>query len=406
MIQVFDQNGNSGPRIKIGCITIKNGNLPTPMLAEPTSLLESGGTAQLQLSWFCDSVGVERFEIWCASTTQADPGLFGTLIGPKLGTLPGTLVDDDSSIVEFCDYQTSTVRAGQIGNGAEFKAILNVPAGQELTFAVRAVGKGSYQDPPVNDDARPAGPFSNVIEAKWAPPPEFVQDVIPWPALGVPGASNPELEVANYQPGEGPFFALPLLEGDTHSSAILMGAYNAIEANVIIEDTFDPMDIFFTFRKQNVHPVSPQAVETIYPFVIYRHQVASNLYPNAVPNLVQVSPLIDRLTYQNDRPGERRIRDPFFRFVEKGSLPDATDSNGNPLFGLPVGGTFSRTLANTVLDLPEQHLDLPYLKPFQHLMFWVDPMPVVKNARYQYLTVHFDDRGEIERVIPTNTVQH
>jgi len=40
------------------------------------------------------------------------------------------------------------------------------------------------------------------------------------------------------------------------------------------------------------------------------------------------------------------------------------------------------------------------------MVWWVDPMPVAKGAKYQYIIVHFTKRGEISRVIPTNQVQH
>lgn len=405
-LQVFDQNGNSSARIKIGCVTIKNGDLGTPMVSDPSSLVVSGGKAQLQLKWFCDPVGIERFEIWCASASQTDPGLDSVVIGPKLDTLDGVIVNEDSPTLNFCGYQTATVASGRLGEGAEFSATLNVPAGQQLTFAVRAVGKGSYQNPPVDDQARPAGPFSNIVSATWSLPPEGEQDVIPWPALGVPGTSDQKLAVLNYQPGEGPFYALPLPEPDTHSSAILMGAFNAIEASTFIDTDLDPLDIFFTFRKQNIHPIAPEGRETIYPFVVYRHQLSSNAYPDAVPNLVQVSPLIDRITYQDQAAAGRILRDPFFRFLDKRNLPKITAPDGFSAFHLPMGGTFSRSLEGTVLGDPVQFPTVPYLRDFQHLMFWVDPMPVARGAKYQYLIVHFTDRGEVDRVIPTNPVQH
>ena len=67
-------------------------------------------------------------------------------------------------------------------------------------------------------------------------------------------------------------------------------------------------------------------------------------------------------------------------------------------------GTFCRDLQGTVLGIPAQHPDTEYLKGCDTLMCWVDPMPVAKGARYQYLIVHFNERGEIDRVIPTNYV--
>ena len=56
------------------------------------------------------------------------------------------------------------------------------------------------------------------------------------------------------------------------------------------------------------------------------------------------------------------------------------------------------------LGQPVKFPNTEYLKGINTLMCWVDPMPVAKGARYQYLIVHFNERGEINRVIPTNYV--
>jgi len=398
-VQVFDENGNSGPRVKIGCVTIQSGDLAVPMLAEATYLAQNAGQAQIRLNWFCDPVSAERFEIWCAAATAADPGVTSILIGLKLDTLPGALVNDDGAL-SFCGYQTKTIASGKIGSGAEFSTVLNVPSAQHLTFVVRAVGQGSYQNPPVDDDARPTGPFSNAIVANWAAPPAPNQPVIPWPALGLPGVADVELDVLKYQQGEGPFYAMPLPDGDSHASAILMGTYNSIEGGTFFNGGRDPLSIFFSFRKQNIHPVPADQLEPVLPFVVYRHQVPSEVYPAAVPNLVQVSPLLDRIGYKESGNGFRILRDPFFRFIPFNAI-----SVGSPYY-LPVGGTFSRNLQNAVIANPNQHANVPYLKDYDTMVCWVDPMPVARGASYQYLIVHFTPRGEIDRVIPTNVVKH
>jgi hypothetical protein len=414
--QVFDSDGNAGPRTKIGCITIKSGNLGTPMLAEATYLSENAGQAQLRLDWFCDPVGVERFEIWAASDSTGDPQLTSVLIGPKLigpklGDLNGAISGTNVEELTFSGYQTKTLNSGQIGNGAEFSVSLNVPSSQTLTFAVRAVGKGTYQDPAGSDEARPSGLFSNTVTANWKPPVIENQDIIPWPALAVPNVADVQLNVVNYQKGEGPFYASALPAGDSASASILIGAFKSFMKedhkdpfiSHIDKDT-DPLSLLFSFRKQNIHPAPENQIQSIAPFVIYRHQLPTEAKPDIVPNLIQVSPLIDRIAYKDHAgglaaEGYREIRDPFFRF--KGINADIA---GGGAYQVPVEGTFCRDLQGTVLGIPAQYPDTEYLKDCDTLMCWIDPMPVAKGARYQYLIVHFTQRGEIDRVIPTNYV--
>ena len=409
--QVFDRDGNAGPRTKIGCITIKSGNLGTPMLAEATYLSENAGQAQLRLDWFCDPVGVERFEIWAASDSTGDPQLTSVLIGSKLGALSGAISGTNVEELTFSGYQTKTLNSGQIGNGAEFSVSLNVPSSQTLTFAVRAVGKGTYQDPEDPDEARSSGLFSNTVTANWKPPVIGNQGIIPWPALAVPNVADVQISVANYQKGEGPFYASALAAGDSASASILIGAFKSFRQqdhkdpfiSHIDKDT-DPLSLLFSFRKQNIHPANENQIQSIAPFVIYRHQLPTDAKPDIVPNLIQVSPLIDRIAYKDHvggvaAGGYREIRDPFFRFKSTtGTTP------GQEPYQVPVQGTFCRDLQGTVLGIPTQHPDTEYLKDCDTLMCWVDPMPVVKGARYQYLIVHFTERGEIDRVIPTNYV--
>lgn len=396
--QIFDENGNSSPRVKLACVTIQSGNLPTPMLSEVTYLAENAGQAQVKLNWFSDPISVERFEIWVAADASADPQITSPSLSPKLEVTTAPIINDEVAGLAFCGYQTKTIASGQIGSGAEFSVTVNVPSSQSLTFAVRAVGKGPNQSTP-NSDARSQGPFSNAVLATWKPPSVPDQDVIPWPALAVPSVGDIALDVLNYQKGEGPFFAAPLPVGDTHSATILMGTMfsEPIGNDFTVELGKDPLDFFFSFRKQNIHPISADQLESIIPFVVYRHQLPSPAYPSAVANLVQVSPLIDRIAYK-DNSSYRAIRDPFIRIINV--------NNSLPEYKIPVSGGFSRDpgKSSLVTDNAEAHATLPYLKDCNSLLYWVDPMPVARGAKYQYLIVHFDPRGEIDRVIPTNFV--
>ena len=223
----------------------------------------------------------------------------------------------------------------------------------------------------------------------------------------VPGVSSVNTRVENYRPGEGPFYASPYINLggiESGSAWILMGAMNSIrdEKNGGVgrmAATQDPLSILFSFRKQNIHPVLPENLDPIAPFVVYRHQLPTTKNPDIVPNLVQVSPLIDRISYK-DHDAFREIRDPFFELV------DYSYANEKSQLKVPLGGIFSRDVIKSKTQLgPIEIGQTPdYLTPFNTLVYWVDRMPVVSGARYQYLIVHFSDLGEIDRIIPTNFV--
>ena len=125
---------------------IRSNDLAAPMLHDPEYLAENENMGQIRLKWFCDPVGVKRFEIWAASETSPNPNIQSVNISPQLGLIQGSLIKPTSpaSDLSFIGYQTKTVDSGEIGEGGEFSIKLNVPSNQSLLFTVRAVGDGPY----------------------------------------------------------------------------------------------------------------------------------------------------------------------------------------------------------------------------------------------------------------------
>jgi len=384
-------------------VSIVSADLGTPILANLEFLAENAGKAQVQLRWFCDPVGVERFEIWAAAESANDPMLTSIFIGPKLATTPGTEVADEVSSLVFSGYQTKTIASEQIGGGAEFSVVLNVPSSQTITYTIRAVGKGTEDG---GTFTRPEGPYSNTVSGKWRTPPVGEQPIIPWPQLAPPQIRDSGAQINQYRAGEGPFYGIPLSAGDSHSAAILMGVFNSTPADkdneVKIPFTKDPLDLFFTLKPQNESLSPDDETKSVIPFVVYRHQIPNATHPNAVPNLVQVSPLIDRITYGKRATSTittKLLHDPFFRFIDFGR------AHTNTIYDVPISGKFSKDTAKfNVGNAGDNAAALPYLNSGDTLLWWVDPMPVTKGARYQYLIVTFTKRGEINCVIPTNYV--
>jgi len=282
-------------------------------------------------------------------------------------------------------FQTARVGAEGFGAGPRFTAGITVtdPLPRTLVFTVRAVGAGQ---------ARQTGAASNTITVTT----DFTigsiggdpSGVIPWPARPLPPVVG-GLREESYGTREGPYLAIAtstegppdaatlILAGEVPTglliSASATGAITDISPNAGV-----PESLFWRHR-----PVreDPGTTEPLMPCIIYRHQLPSTAFPNARANLVQCTPLLDRLSWQNVSSSVRRIRDPFICIFPKAVV------TGN----------------SKVAQLPDK---TPYLSDADAVIFIKDSLPVIAGARYQHLIVCFDDRGEISRVIPTNPVQH
>ncbi|GAA5484713.1 hypothetical protein [Haloferula sargassicola] len=395
-LQVFDEHNNPSPLVRVACVRLKRTDLPTPMLSEAALQLGTNGEAQAKLTWFCDPVGVGRFEIFVASETSNDPGISGNAISAALGDPEASLVlDGEFEGREVAVHQTRQVGAPSFLPGPEFTTVVDIPTGQKLFFAIRAVGDGAY-------GARSSGPLSNQIETTWIVPDPTPQPVIPWPARPLPSLQNNNLPVLDYVEGEGPYFATKLPALLDAAGGIVMGAYDRVYEQTskgdiaYLGDDLEPLDRLFRFRAQgggNTADMLPLA-----PFVVYRYQVPNAVFPDAVPNIVQVSPRIDRMAWvKSNSSGQilRVVRDPFFRFPDLRTTDVRVAVDG--IYG-PDETPVSLAGKDAFSDPP------PYLEGKEGLIVWIDPMPYIKDASYRYLIVRFGDNGEISRVIPTNVV--
>ncbi|MBB5352486.1 hypothetical protein HNR46_002732 [Haloferula luteola] len=395
--QAFDEHNNPSPLVRVACVRLKRDHLPQPMLAEVALQTGTVGEAQAKLTWFCDPVGVQRFELFVASETSNDPGIEGQAISGPLGGPEATLVLDG----EFDGRAVAVHQTRQVGSpsflpGPEFTTVVNIPTGQKLFFALRAVGDGAF-------GARSAGDLSNQVETTWITPDDEPQPVIPWPARPLPSVQKTGIDILDYTEGEGPYLATRLPSLLEAAGGIVMGAYKRAyefdsKGSVGYMDLDPPpLEKLFRFRAQGGPSTSD--LRPLAPFVVYRYQVPNSTFPEAVPNLVQVSPRIDRMAYLTGNVGGQNIatvRDPFFRYpsLRSSSVPIAVAGKYGPN-EQPV--VMPAESASNVLP--------PYLENREGLIVWVDPMPYIRDASYRYLIVCFDpDHGEISRVIPTNIV--
>lgn len=418
--QLFDEHGNGSALVHLGCVTIKNDDLGTALLSDPQPLPSNSDKAYVKLSWVCDPVGVDRFEVLAAAEGQPLVELESSqLTGPLEKEAPTTLPISEDTDLAFTTYQTPSLESGY-GDGGEFSLITEIPVGTTVYFTVRAVGKMIPGSDP-ESFSRAEGDFSNTVSTSYVEPLEGPQDVIPWPARPLPTVAKLDIPVTAYERGEGPFYAHAvnpeLMNQYKASTLILCGVFPAtsnsdkdlFEAGFPAPD--NPLKWLFRYRLQSGTETSTAENEAIFPFVVYRHQVPSELFPNAVPNLVQVTPLIDRIGHvPNPADGSTLLaRDPLFVFQPyERTFP-------TPL-PVPGSGTFSRDPEDFQTFIPPNttRQSVPYLdlgappsgKAVTPTGIWLrDAVPTTAGARYQYLLVHFNPRGEIQQVIPTNQVQ-
>lgn len=396
--QVFDQNKNPSRLIPLGCATLLNPDLPTPMLAPVKEIAADNDQMVVTLEWFSDPVGVDRFEVLIA---RQDGGIAEPSDGlsPLLSSVSLADVSDDFPNLDFFRFQTPRV-GGVIGNGPAFSLEVTLPADSQYKFALRACGPG---DP----TARAAGSASNVASASWRVEPDTSQPIIPWPAVSLPNAYDHRLSIPKYIPGEGPLwpFVLPMEGGFTNSTAILVGVTRGILstndmgniANLLAPEP--PESYLFKTRAQRLNATPNR---DLMPFILYRYQVPSARFPDAQPNLVQCTPYLDRMSWRSEVDRDTglnnyEIRDPYFKFFDERILP----------LSAPVAGGWTDSDPPEVQLLANYNPLPPYLEDYSGLIVLYDLLPVTQGARYRHLIVQFDEkRGEITRVIPLDPIQH
>ncbi len=404
--QVLDQNTNASPLNLLGCTQLVSPHLPTPLLTQPKTVVKKNGKPQLQLEWFCDPVGVERFEVLIAQDGGDIANVTGLtrviLVNTNFEGDPTTMQLPDAPGLSFPAFQTSRVGASGIGNGPRFNVTIGVNQTEPkpLHIAVRAVGPGTFP--------RAAGSASNVVisalQTTLEPGKDPAGDFIPWPARPLPPVYVNDLDNNAYAIGEGPFDAVPTSAfGGT--SAILIGlTRQSIVSNsagteaALDESVTDPTQLLFKLRTVKD---DPSTAEDLMPFMIYRHQLPSAEFPNARPNLVQCSPLLDRISSVEEPLNGKQVRfvrDPYFSFIAKPTGGFLAVFPSQQTTTAPSGGQQSAT--TTEPPVP------PYFEGATGIIVAKDLLPVIEGAKYQHLIVRFDDRGEIKQVIPLQPIQH
>jgi hypothetical protein len=143
-------------------------------------------------------------------------------------------------------------------------------------------------------------------------------------------------------------------------------------------DTAASSQYFRSPSESNIASPIAQDAGSLLPAVLYREQVANEKFPTVSGDVIQVSPMMERMAYQSPR------------FV------DNEQSEGITIWD-PYIGVVSTFIAYP----PGEDRGLDYFID----LYLLDTQPVQKGAAYRYTLVRFSGgTGEIEEVIPAGTV--
>jgi len=341
--------------------------MPTPMLEEitGTNLLNP----RMKVSWFCNMAGVQRFEVWVARSSGAAPSNTNSGLSDDLATLhPNELpARDGTEGLDFSVFETGIVRNLNPGNEPHFSFTLPVSLSDEYTVLVRAVGVGGWS-------TRIAGAWSHHQKFSFATRKVGLSAVVPWPDRPLPPKED-------FHPGiVGLFLGNSSPLAPWKGNAVRIGEYVdsgqgtrvsdvvTLEKYFILPNTRDLENYLYTNDLVTQAEPLESIAGLILPVALYRVQVTNTKYPSVPGDIVQVSPMMEKIG-QFDHAGNSNVTDPFIAI-----LPSSVT-------GLP------RTVTNSDEDI-----------------LLLDRQPVLKGARYKYLLVRFSPTREIERVIATNTV--
>ncbi len=357
--QLLDEHGNPSPMVNIGCIdTAPVEPLPIPVL---TKLTPTGNTnaAGMNISWFCPPYGVDRFEVRIAgSPTPPVTNVTFSSILAFTGAPPATMTYSNSNgegTNVFYAYITPKAGPAFGNNGPQFLVPANIQIGKTYIVTVRALGKNGN-----------AGEFSNFETFIWGetnvPSPQ-----VPWPKRPLPSTNASFFALAFFL---SPTSSAPVLRTSSfEGNGVLVGAANIPRSFVNPGRDGQPPTISAA-TPYNPHDAleTNAAGQVIFPCALYRYQVPNANFPTVSGDVIQVSPLMEKIAYEvNIVPGKQPttiIWDPFIAVTS-------------------VSGQTSNAL---------------YL--------WIrDTQPQISGARYRYVLVRLKENREIDQLIQSNEVE-
>ncbi len=379
--QLFDENGNASPMVKIWCFTAAaRADLPVPTLNPIKSSGAATNAPGMALQWFCTTPGVERFEVAVGVVDGTLPPTFGTqeyVLQDGAPNIKDMVVDGKTNSYKVGFYHTGRIGT-TFGTTNSPKFTLNSPIDLNRDYAIQVR---------VIDTVGRRGAWSNAEKFRWNTVPDTGPQV-PWPARPMPvvqqdrfnsglgayyladaTAWNPAsdkaavgIKIGEIPPkiddGSGGTIDVSFTRTiDTSGGGDEKNKFMAYRFN----DKFD-LEAFLYTNETTTASATASVNQTLFPCVLYRYQLTNSLYQTVSGDVAQVSPLMEEMAV-GFNGGVTTLYDAFI-FITRPE--DSTEPWG---------------------------------------IFLLDTQPVVREATYQYLLVHFDEQThEMDRIIPAGTV--
>ncbi len=341
--QALDVNGNPGPLTLLEpCLPVA-GSIPAPQQSPISGNSVTIFGSQMNLSWFCPTPGIDHFEVLLTE----DAVITSSLLTP-VPALPTALVGGGAfglrtlavPVSETTGYKTyRTPRVGALfGTNDLFNVSATTEAGKTVAVLVRAV-----------DIHGNRGPLSNEEDFTGALEKSMLVLQVAWPAraLPLPAAHtyDPALTIRQIK-DDGCFEGVGIVVGRTQ-----------------LENFFSCVDLLVD--KSKTETSTDELGHSVFPFVVYRQQVANPRFPVVSGDVLQVTPLIEKVYLEEESPPSVnywRMRD-----------------------------SFMMLRANGVQQLSD--------------IIVRDTQPVVGGARYRYTLVRFKTNHEIEEIVPAGEIE-
>lgn len=368
-VQLLDEHGNGSPLSFIGCKEVKPATLPRPVLSEPEPIGTSADP-QVALNWFCPPAGVARFQFKIslvdAPKPSAPSGFSSLQLTPfpsydKTATYLGLLKSKLTLLLSFSEAHLTPPITTGFGPGPRFSINASVTPNATYAISVSALDSQGH-----------VGNASEVWQFVWKPPVQLA--TVPWPKRPLPPVRD--FDVA------GPGVAAVLLRDanfqldQRYPVGVRIGWMNQDSDQVGVQSNVRSS----SYAAYNVYPSSlnpdpntqvfrrAASGELLLPIVVYRQQVPNAVFPIVSGDLVQVSPLIERVPWEVISG----VRD--YRTVV---IPDR-------LFAIGY-------------EVADQNRSFP--------LCLRDQQPALAGARYRYSVVRFDAKREPAEVISAGEVE-
>lgn len=386
-VQLLDNQGNGSPLAFVGCKEV--GDLPRPVLSEPQPM-GTVNSPQVMLNWFCPTSGVTRFQFKISRVdppTPTSPSGFASLITTvyvpynKAASYLG-LSKHKSLLSVFGEAQMTMLIGPSFGPGPQFTLNANILPNVAYDISVAAV-----------DSRGTIGPNSEVWRFTWTPP--VVLATVPWPARSLPPiiADFDDLGPNDTKPPVSPRVAAVvfydtdgLAPNPRYPIGVRIGELgvagpNGASCQPNRNAYTEYSDEYLQYNAGFINSGNPsqadpntgvfralgssRAGQPLLPIVVYREQLTNALFPRVSRDVVQVTPMIERIPWTIDANYHVTIPDRLFA-----GFYDAYDA------------------------------------PNLYYHFFVrDLQPVQLGAAYRYFVVRFNDKREMQEVIPAGDVE-